>query len=323
MHEQARTPLGRFEGITTILLTLACWTSVPLFLNFFAKHIDAWTANGWRYGFSALIWLPVLVWAYARKRVPEGLWRRSLLPSFFNAVAQVAFGIAPYFVSPGVMTFSLRLQIVFVTIGAAMMFASERRVIRTAGYLIGLVMVCLGTAGTLLFRHDGLGTATITGVALSVGSGLFYAAYALSVRKQLAGVNPLIAFSAISQYTAVVLVALMLIFAKDHGAQAWAQLTDGQFGWLLASALIGIGIGHTLYYVAIGRLGVAPAAGVIQLQPITVSIIGTLRGVESLNPAQWGCGTLAVIGAAWMLIVQTRMSRKPEAAVAPDGDTVD
>lgn len=316
------SPLGRFEGLTTILLTLACWTSVPLFLNFFVKFIDPWTANGWRYGFSALIWLPMLIWAYHRRRVPERLWQRSFLPSVFNAVAQVAFGIAPYYVSPGMMTFSLRLQIVFVTIGAALMFAEERRVIRNAGYLIGLAMVCMGTAGTLLFREGGLGGGTLTGVLLSVGSGLFYAAYALSVRQQLAGVNPLVAFSAISQYTAVVLVALMLVMGKDHGLHAWTDLSGSQFTWLLASALIGIGIGHTLYYVAIGRLGVAPAAGVIQLQPITVSLVGTFRGVEELSAAQWACGTLAVLGAAWMLIVQARVSsaaRRAE-AIAPTGE---
>lgn len=327
MNQPKSSFLGRFEGIVTILITLACWTSVPLFLNFFAKLIDPWTANGWRYGFSALIWLPVLFWAYSRRRIPEGLWKRAFLPSVFNALAQIGFGLAPYYISPGLMTFSLRLQIVFVTIGAAMMFPVERRVIKTRAFLIGLVLVCVGTAGTLLAHDSGLGVQTSShvplGVGLSVASGLLYAAYALAVRKQLAGVNPLIAFSAISQYTAVVLVGLMLAFGNDHGIEGWTKLSGSQFGWLLASAVIGIGIGHTLYYVALSRLGVAAAAGVIQLQPITVSLIGTARGVESLNPLQWISGIGAVIGAAIMLIVQSRMNRPAtpgEAAAARDLD---
>jgi drug/metabolite transporter (DMT)-like permease len=329
--QSSTSPLGRFEGIVTILLTLACWTSIPLFLNFFAKLIDPWTANGWRYGFSALIWLPVLVWVYARRRVPPNLWKRALWPSIFNAVAQVGFGLAPYYVSPGLMTFSLRLQIVFVTIGAAIMFAGERRVIRHPIYLAGLLMVCVGTAGTLLARNAGLGLETSPnvplGVGLSVASGLLYACYALSVRKQLAGVNPLVAFSAISQYTAVALVGLMLCFGNQAGAEAWTKLSNAQFGWLLASALIGIGIGHTLYYVALGRLGVAPAAGVIQLQPITVSLIGISMGVEHLNGWQWTAGTIAVLGAAVMLIIQARVAsaaRKAAGgqteAIAPTGE---
>ncbi len=326
MSTTSSSPLGRFEGIATILLTLACWTSIPLFLNFFAKLIDPWTANGWRYGFSALIWAPVLFWIYAKKRVPDRLWQRAALPSLFNAVAQVGFGLAPYYVSPGLMTFSLRLQIVFVTIGAAIMFPAERRVIRNPAYLVGLVAVCAGTAGTLLTRDAGLGLDKSSnvplGVGLSVGSGLLYAAYALSVRKQLAGVNPLVAFSAISQYTAIALVLLMFAFGEHSGLHAASALSTSQFGWLLASALIGIGIGHTLYYVALGRLGVAPAAGVIQLQPITVSLIGMYRGVEHLNTAQWVAGSIAVVGAAGMLFVQSRIaakSRKAE-AIAPTGE---
>ena len=50
-------------GIVTVVLTLVGWSSVPLFLRHFADSIDLWTSNGWRYGFSALLWLPVLLTA--------------------------------------------------------------------------------------------------------------------------------------------------------------------------------------------------------------------------------------------------------------------
>lgn len=318
------TPAGRAEGVLTVLLTLACWSSIPLFLNYFAKLIDPWTANGWRYGFSALVWIPALVWAYAARRVPDQLWRRALIPSLFNAVAQICFGIAPYYVDPGLMTFSLRLQIVFVTIGAALMFAVERAVIRTRGYLAGLAMVVVGTGGTLLFREQGLGDGTALGVGLAVASGALYAGYALTVRRSLAGVNPLVAFAAISQYTAVILVALMFPFARNHGADAWTVLDGNQFFWLLASAVIGVGIGHTLYYIAIARLGVAPASGVIQLQPIAVSIISEIRGTDHLNAKQWGAGLLAVCGAALMLVMQARVAARARRPLPPDeGASVD
>ncbi len=48
-------------GTLTITLTLLGWSSVPLFLRHFVDLIDPWTSNGWRYGFSALLWAPVLV----------------------------------------------------------------------------------------------------------------------------------------------------------------------------------------------------------------------------------------------------------------------
>ena len=98
-------------GTAMILAALAGWTSIPLFLRHFAKlELDAWAVNGWRYAFSAVMWLPVLLWHAQRGSTPKGLWRAALVPSLFNAAAQVCFGLAPYYIDPGLMTFALRLH---------------------------------------------------------------------------------------------------------------------------------------------------------------------------------------------------------------------
>src|SRR4051812_2711017 len=88
-HKHAQ-PTGRTLGIVLILLTLLGWSSIPLFLRHFTQpphRIDAWTANGWRYAFSALLWAPVLITAALRRTTPRGLWRAALVPGLFNAVA--------------------------------------------------------------------------------------------------------------------------------------------------------------------------------------------------------------------------------------------
>ncbi len=295
-------------GIVTIVLTVLGWSSIPLFLKSFTHEIDAWTANGWRYAFSALIWAPVIAWAYTTNRFPKGLWRAAIVPSFFNTLGQIAFAIAPYYVEPGLMTFALRVQIVFVTIGAAVLFASERRIVRTPGFILGLIMVFAGTMATIYLNPKGLGSGTALGVSLSIGSGLLYACYSLSVRHFMHGVNPLIAFAAISIYTAGGILIPMLILGKDHGADAW-HLPPGRFAVLLASSLIGIGLGHTFYYVSIARLGVAVSAGVIQLQPFIVSIASIFLFKEHLTPGQWTGGCIAIAGSAVILLVQHRLSR--------------
>jgi hypothetical protein len=124
--------MNAWVGVVMILLTLAGWTSIPLFLRHFAKlELDAWAVNGWRYAFSALMWLPVLVWHRFRGSTPPGLWKAALWPSVFNAIAQVCFGLAPYYIDPGLMTFSLRLQVVFLMFGAAVFFPSERRMVKS------------------------------------------------------------------------------------------------------------------------------------------------------------------------------------------------
>lgn len=310
------------DGLATIVLTLASWTAVPLMLRHFATSeggsplIDGWTANGWRYGFSALIWLPAIIFGLARKRLPPGIWKMALIPAAFNTAAQVCFGLAPYYIDPGLMTFSLRLQIVFVTIGALLMFPAERRVIKSAGYLTGIGLVVVGTCITLIANPNGLGGGTATGVGLAIGAGLLYGAYALSVRKCLHGVNPITAFAAISVYTAVGMVALMLPFGARSGGVV-LDLDSKSIGLLALSSLIGIGLGHTLYFYSIGRLGLAVSTGVVQLQPITVSISSLFVFGEKLTPIQWASGIVAITGAGIMLYTQHRMmSRASRASLA-------
>lgn len=305
---------SRLTGVVMILLTLAGWTSIPLFLRHFKDLIDPWTANGWRYGISALIWLPPLFVAASRGSLPKGLWRAALVPSIFNTAAQVCFAIAPYMVDPGLMTFSMRLQIVFLMVGAAMLFPAERRVIKAPGFIIGMSMVLLGTIATLYFKEGGLGGGTGMGVAISIAAGILYAAYGLAVRHFMHGMNSLLAFAAVSQYTAGVIVLLMVIFGKNHGLAA-LEMPALEMANLVLSAIVGIGVGHTLYFASIARLGLAVSAGVVQLQPITVSIGSYFLFGEILTTDQWAGGVTAILGAAVMLFAQRRV-REGEKAVA-------
>jgi drug/metabolite transporter (DMT)-like permease len=315
-------PPGYALGVTAIVLTLVGWTSIPLFLRYFTGDIDAWTANGWRYALSALIWAPVLLWAAWRQRTPPGLWRAALVPSIFNAGGQICFGLAPYYVEPGLMTFSLRLQIVFLTFGAAILFAAERRVIRTPLFLVGLAMVIFGTLATVVQRPGGLGGGTALGVGLAIASGLLYASYALSVRKWMMGMNPIIAFAAVSQYTGAVLVLLMLALGRSISTGLWdaglsaLDLSGWKLGMLALSSLVGIGLGHTFYFFSIARLGLAVSASVVQLQPVTVSIASLIIFGEILTRGQWACGVLAIVGAGVILYAQSR-TRPALGAPAP------
>lgn len=313
----AKPALSKRSGVAMVVLTLLGWSSIPLFLKHFAPLIDCWTANGWRYALSALIWLPVLILGWKRKSLPPGLWKAALVPSLFNVPAQVAFGLAPYLVDPGLMTFSMRLQIVFVMTGAAILFAAERAIIRTPAFLVGMTVVLIGTAGTIYLNPKGLGGGTALGITFAIGAGLLYSGYALAVRKFMHGMAPLAAFAAISQYTAVSLFVLMLVFAKhegkhDLGMQLF-RLDHMQLLLLALSALIGIGLGHTLYFASIARLGLAVSAGVVQLQPVIVSIISISLFNEAFTPGQWAFGILAIAGAVYMLATQALAQRKPAA----------
>jgi drug/metabolite transporter (DMT)-like permease len=309
-------------GILTVVMTLAGWSSVPLFITYLSKYVDVWTSNGWRYAFSALLWAPVLVAAYWKKSVPPGLWRKALVPSIVNAIGQAAFAWSFYNIDPTTATFGLRMQIVFVAVGAYLMFPSERPVLRSPVSWAGIVLVLCGVLGTIVFRPEGIDTTPVAGrisgafgVTLAIVGGMFFAAYGLSVRKCMAGFHPVTAFAAISQYTSLVLVVLMLVMARDpvthvrdFGASAF-HLGWTQVWVLLLSSVIGIALGHVFYYISIARLGVAVSGGVIQLQPFCVAILTYFLQGTLLTGGQWLSGTAAVGGAVMLLFMQWQVSR--------------
>jgi drug/metabolite transporter (DMT)-like permease len=316
----------------TGVITVLSWSSVPLFLRPFADHIDFWTSNGWRYGFSALVWLPVLIAISMRSRLPRGLWKAALVPSIINSSGQILFTWAHYRIDPGLLTFGLRSQLIFVAVGAWLLFPNERTIIRTPGYLFGAGLLICGTIGVMFFDPDptdavesvkamtgvdrGTRASHIEGVLLAVGSGLLFACYGLSVRKFMNGINAVVAFGSICQYTAIIMVGLMLAFGESAGAAA-VQLNASQMILLLVSALIGIAFGHMFYYMSIARLGVAVTAGVLQLQPFFVLLGSMSLFNEQLSAGQWIGGCVAVTGAMLMLGVQYFVSRRAHVSEKP------
>jgi len=308
-------PSKRAVGVAALFGTLAGWSSTPLFLVHFAAQIDAWTSNGWRYGFAALLWLPVLVALRARRRWPTGLLRRAAVPAVFNAAGQMAFAESFYHVDPATAIFGLRLQIVFVALGAWLLFPAERRVLRSSDAWAGVALVLAGIAGTVWLAPGARPRGELMGVALAVAAGLLFAAYGLAVRHRMGGDSALAAFAAISQWTALAMVAAMVVWGRDRGA-AVVALPKAEQLLLAASAVAGIALGHVFYYLAMARLGVAVTAGVLQLQPFAVAAGGALLFGDELGEGQVAAGMVAVAGAVLLLRAQAAAQRAIKNSVA-------
>lgn len=308
---------SRWIGITTVLLTLGGWTIVPILIKEFVTDVDGWTQNGWRYGIAALIWLPLLLWKKAKKTWKRGLFRAAAVPGAINACAQVCFTMAFYQIDPGLVAFGLRAQIVAVTLGAAIMFPSERSVIKTRGFLIGMVLLMGGTFTTIALSGEFGEKAGTLGIVLAMMAGVGFAGYALSVRKCMQGFGAMESFAAISQYTAGAMIILMLVFGKEMGATV-LDMELPRFGLFALSAVIGIAAGHVLYYISIERLGVTVSSGVIQLQPFTVAALSFFWFGEKLTIVQWVFGVVAVAGAITMIVVQHRVKSRALRATHPE-----
>ena len=292
-------------GSAQITATLLCWSAVPLFLKYFTDYMDGWTANGWRYAISAVFWLPILVYFAQRRRLPGHIWTAALVPTIFNSAGQCCFAWSVYYIEPGLLTFVLRFQLIFVAFAAWVLFPAERRVMRSRAFWVGVTITFVGSVGTCLLGTQWPSGATLWGVLLAVLSGVGFAGYSLSVRHYMHNVPPVQAFSVISLYTAFVLTVVMALCAEEAGLVP-LRLSPTLWVYLVASAILGIALAHALYYAGIARLGVAVAAGVIALQPFFTGIGSYVLFHERLTPAQWTSGSLAVVGAVVMLHAQQR-----------------
>jgi arsenate reductase len=292
-------------GIILVVATLLGWASVLLFLKHLTPYIDGWTANGWRYGVSALLWFPLLAAGWHRATLPAGIWRRALVPSILNCIGQACFALTPYYIGAGLAGFLLRVSLIFSTGGALLLFADERMLVRSLAFWIALVLVVSGSVGTVLLGSAPLAGATAAGVALGLCSGAFFGLYGLSVRYYMRGIPAMISFSAISLYSALGLIALMIVVSPTRGL---AVLDLSGFNWfvLVSSALIGIAMGHVFYYAALARLGVAVASGVIQLAPFLCAAGSTWLFDERLTAAQWQSGFVMLAGALLLLRAEQR-----------------
>lgn len=298
----------KFVGTLCIFGTLIGWASILLFLKHLAPYIDGWTTNGWRYGLSALMWLPLVVSGAVRGTLPTGIWRRALAPSIFNCLGQILYAQMPYYIGPALGGFLIRMALVSSTLGAFVLFADERVLLRTGFFWAGMCAVVGGSIGTVFLGSAPIHGATATGVLLGATSGLLFGLYGVSVRYFMHGIPAMTSFSVISLYTASGLVAVMLIYGKERGL---GVLHLSAFNWfmLVASAIIGIAICHVSYYAAIARLGVAVSTAVVQLSPFLCAIGALLIFGEVLTQWQWLSGFLMIAGAMCLLSAEQRRHR--------------
>ncbi len=296
----AQRKLGLSTGALCLGLTLLGWSTVPLFLRHLSQHVDFWTNNGWRYGASAIFWIPALVWASRKRRLPAAIWRDAVIPSLANIGGQAAFTAAFHEMNPGLVTFGLRTQLIWVALGAWFLVPSERPIIASKRYLIGASILLGGLLPILLGGDMSIGLLSAKGLTLSILCAIGYGMYGLSVRKCMHQYHPVIAFAVICQLTALGLIVLMLIWGRDHGMYV-PQLSGSVLAALGVSAFIGIAVGHVFYYISIARIGVVITSGVLQLQPFLVSACSFFWFGELFAWWQWAAGFIAVGGAYLML----------------------
>jgi drug/metabolite transporter (DMT)-like permease len=268
-------------------------------------HVDAWTANGFRYALAAILYWPVLVVATRSGALSRSVVVRCLVPAFLAFGGQVFWALAPYYLEAGAIALLVRLSLVWSLIGAMLLFRDERKLLSHPLFYLGLMLTMIGFVVLSANQIQSTQGVTVTGVVVISLCALFFGLYAVSVRYFLQGIQPLVAFGTVSQFVTIGTLVAMAVGGNYHDL---AVLPTSKWAVLIVSSILGIALGHSFLYAAVKRLGAAISSGLLTATPFVTILLAAIVLGETLTVLEWWAGIAMVVGALFLLRSQQAMS---------------
>ena len=261
-------------------------------------YLDTWTQNALRYLLACFVWTPYLIVQIRQDGVPRDLWKKALIPATLNVIQQILYTTSFYYIEPAFMSLLVKTSLLWIMIFALLLFPDERGLLRSPFFWAGFPLCITGVVGVLVLREGFTVQATTIGVVLTLACALSWGAYTVSVRYFLADVGTRTGFAVIAVYTTVELVVLAALFGDPM-----QSLRMPLRGWLVVagSSILGIALGHVLYYVAIRKMGATITALFLLVTPLGVYAVSSQMFGESLELRQWIFGLVLLTGAALVL----------------------
>ena len=315
-----RSDNGKLTALLCLLATMLGWGCIPVVLRYMTGYLDAWTVNGVRYAVGALFWLPFVILFHRRRgrvaAAPAGrsVWRDALLPSVVNVVGQVGYAVSPYFIPAPTIGFVLRLSFLFTVAFGFVFLAEERLLARRGAFWCGVTASAIGLAMMFLAKLQVGSRRELIGIAICAATTAGWGAYAVSVRVRMAPYPIRLSFGVISIYTSAVLIVLMLLFGRW---ERLGELGPGVWGGLVGSGLVGVAMGHVLYYRGIHRLGPVVASGVLLGTPFVTFVGAWLMLGEQMGLVELVGGLSVVGGGALLVLAKTQIERASSRGAQP------
>lgn len=299
----ARPPAYR-AAIIANLVAVVCWAATPTFVKAISRSFPVNFQNTGRYLVSLLILWPAYLLSADRSRMRADLREvrrlagRILVIALVQYAFQVSYTYSLTLIYPGLMTLVHQSSAIFGVVLALAFFPDERILVRNRLFLAGAVFAILGVALVVL-GGGSWGTAEFNiGVLTTLACSLAWALLGILIRAWVPHIPPLLSISSVI----TVLVPLFLAsYAVTH--QGFPIPAAPPIDWILmvASGLIGVGLGQSLYYRAVPVIGVATSSSLSFLIPFAASLISWLAFGERLSAIQIVGGVLLVAG-CWFVI---------------------
>jgi drug/metabolite transporter (DMT)-like permease len=296
---------------------ITTWSLAPTMIRWVSAWFPVNLQNSVRYLVSlAVLWPIILLPADSARRAELARLLRKHAPQILvvaltNYAFQVCYTESLFFVTPSVMTLVSQTQVLFGVLFAALFFADERSFVRGPLFILGLFLA-LGGVALVVAGGPAFGSPTFgAGVLFVVGSAASWALLGALLRLWLPDVPPLLSLAAV--FT-VVTPAFILTYVAVHGGVPIPAAPPLAWVVLVASGLLAIGLGHSLFYRAVPVLGISVSTSINLLTPLLASVVSYVVSGERLTPVQLA-GAAVLLGGSW-LVIRARFRARAAAARA-------
>ncbi len=304
------------SGLMVLLAYPMLGSLVSVMLRYLLRTFDPWIVAGIRSltGGLFLLCIAFVLWrgdlrAYLRDRRQ---WRLLLLTTLLGIVpgwlTNEAISRIPALVASLLSTLSLPLMSVL----AALVYADERRVLRSGSFWLGAPLLLAGTAGLALAQTPGASDQMSTsghglGIAMLLLSFLLNAIPQLFLKHAVSDAHPFVLSGSLGVASGLIYSVLAFVFGEPSRlvtAPAWLTLL------LVLSGAYGLLTGSALYLAAVKRFGLIVVNLVWLISPVFVGLFGYAVLNETPTVGQLWSGLALLAGCGIVLVSRNAAKRR-------------
>jgi len=283
------------------VLAVLSWVPGPPILKYLTGYVDFWTQNFLRYAVAMVVLLPILVFSIRTKKVDSSIWRKAILPTIPNILAQCLWAAAFYYINPAFMTLLGQSQILWTAAVMMIFFVDERALLYKKRFWFGTLAAIAGLIGIIVLKEDFTARASLIGIAISLSWAVTWSLYTTAAKVAFKTTDSIAGFAVVSLYTAPCLAVLAFVFGR---VSQCASMNFSVWIYLLISAISSIVLSHSFYYAAIKRIGATIPSLIILAEPFLILIVSHIVFSETLSYAQGIFGIILIGGAALAIRAQ-------------------
>ncbi len=295
------------SGLLPLMATAFIWGWPNILIKLVSHDFDALTQSFYRY-LAASSTTAVICLVFWRRAYGEGLknLRALVLPTVVVTAHQMTYMTGVYLTSAIAASVTSKTSGLFVPVLSFLLFPEERAVIRSPKFLVGTALALTGVAGLVLARGGMMMGDGLAGPVLLLLSAFLWSLFSVLIKPLTGRIDPQV-------ITGIVpLLSCILFFPVWASVAHLGQVFEAPIRSvliMLGSGVLVVGIGNTLYYVALKRVGASVATNFLLCTPLVAGVLAYVILGERLTPLQMAFSAVLLTGC--LFISRSAANRRP------------